>query len=131
MSVHRPESSIAFLIGAGFNVDSGFEVGSIATQRYPLVSALTKTCFGLKELQPGKSIEVLFQEAIDAKDRAPLKKLYDMIMEADYYLTPHLSPGGSQQNNAYLRMLRDFSSAPILTFHYDSLVEILLLKLGH
>ena len=90
MSVHRPESSIAFLLGAGFSVDAGLEVSSLATPRYPLVSALAKACFGLDELPPGKSIEELFQAAIDAKERAPLEKLYDLIMEADYYLTPYL-----------------------------------------
>ena len=31
MSVHRPESSIVFLLGAGFSVDAGLEVGSLVT----------------------------------------------------------------------------------------------------
>jgi len=131
MRVHRPESSPVFLLGAGFSVDAGSEVGSLETARYPLVSDLVKACFGLDELPNGKSIEELFQGAIDAMDEAPLDKLYELIMEADYYLTRHLSPGGSRENNVYLRMLKDFQSAPILTFNYDSLVEILLLKLGY
>ncbi len=131
MMVHKPASSLAFLLGAGFSVDASSEVGSLAAVHYPLVSDLAKACFGLDAPPAGRSIEELFQEAIDARNTAPLDRLYDLIMEADYYLTPHLSPGGSQENNVYLRMLQDFTSAPILTFNYDSLVEILLLKLGH
>lgn len=129
--VRKREFPLAFLLGAGFNVDTGLEVGSLETARYPLVLDLAKVCFGLDALPVEKSIEELFQDAIDAKNAAPLDKLYDLIMEADYYLTPRLSPGGKRENNAYLRMLQDFTSAPILTFNYDSLVEILLLRLGH
>lgn len=131
MISHSSDTPLAFLLGAGFSVDASSEVGSLATARYPLVSDLTQKCFGHAELPTGKSIEDLFQEAIDVRDKAPLDTLYELIMEADYYLTPHLSPGGARENNVYLRMLQDFRSAPLLTFNYDSLIEILLLQLGH
>jgi hypothetical protein len=131
MNVHRSESSVVFLLGAGFSGDAGAIAESLATAGYPLVSRLTNACFGLDELPPSKSIEELFQEAIDAKNHEPIEKLCDLIMEADWSLTPHLKPGGLKENNVYLKMLRDFESNPILTFNYDSLVEILLLNLGH
>lgn len=131
MTVLRPESSLVFLLGAGFNIDAGSEVGSLATERYPLASDLAQICFDLEELPPEKSVEDLFQEAIDANNKVPLDRLYERIIDADFYLTRHLSPGGSREDNVYLRMLQDFPFSPILTFNYDSLLEILLRKLGH
>jgi hypothetical protein len=71
MIVHSSDTPLAFPLGAGFSVDASSEAGSLATARYPLVSDLTKACIGHAELSTGKSIEDLFQEAIDARDKAP------------------------------------------------------------
>lgn len=51
-------------------------------------------------------------------------------MQADYFITPHLLNRGSHPDNAYLKFLKDFHTSPILTFNYDSLVEIILLDEG-
>ena len=130
MSIHSQDSSIAFLLGAGFSVDAALDVNAPDSARYPMVSALAKVCFDLDEPPHDKSIEELFQNAIYENNYEPLEKLYKQIMKADYDLTPQLLPGGCQQGNPYLKMLQDFPSAPILTFNYDSLVEILLFNLG-
>ena len=120
-----------FLLGAGFSSDAAAEAGWPVSQhghvRYPLVSDLLKPCFGLESLPPGQSIEELFEESIDRHDRRPVGQLYETVMEADFTITPHLRPNGSHADNVYLRFLADFGSEPLLTFNYDSLVELLLL----
>jgi len=125
-------TSIVFLLGAGFGVDAASEAGNpIAAShpaRYPLVSDLGKMCFGLDTLPADKSIEELFQESIATGDLDPIETLYDLLMEADYYITPVLRPDSDHSDNTYLRFLRDFPSAPLLTFNYDSLPELLLLS---
>jgi hypothetical protein len=60
--VHKPESSLAFLLGAGFSVDASSEVGSFATVHYPLVSDLANACFGLDALQPGSQSRNSFKK---------------------------------------------------------------------
>jgi hypothetical protein len=125
-----------FVLGAGFSVDAASEAGNpIALSsghpaKYPLVRELVKSCFGMDSIPPNKSIEDLFQDSIDKGEKKPLETLYDMLMEADYYISPCLKKGGSHQNNVYTKFLRDFPTAPLLTFNYDSLPEILLLAEG-
>src|SRR2546425_12711265 len=109
MTVKKSEPSPVFLLGAGFNIDTGTEVGSLDARRYPLISDLTKTCFGLSTLPAGKSIEELFQEAIDSRNNEPLRKLSDILMEADFYLTQHLQPGGSRENNGLHKDVRELT----------------------
>ena len=127
---------LLFLLGAGFNVDAASEarnpraLSSGRPAKYPLVNELIKSCFGMDTVPPDKSIEDLFQDSIDKDKRGSLKTLYDMLMEADYYISPYLKKGGSQQDNVYTKFLRDFPKAPLLTFNYDSLPEILLLAEG-
>lgn len=124
--------SLVFLLGAGFSVDAASEAGnplalaSGRPARYPLIYELLDVCFGKDVLPSNKSIEDLFQESIDIGERQPLDTLYDLLMEADYYITPCLRRGGSHEDNAYLRFLRYFPKVPLLTFNYDSLPEILL-----
>lgn len=133
MSYSSIEKPLVFLLGAGFNIDAAFEAGhpmALSSNRlaqYPLVKDLLDRCFGKDPLPPNKSIEDLFQDSIDRGDQNPLEILYDELWEADYYITPHLKRGGSHDNNVYLQFLRDFPTAPLLTFNYDSLPEILLL----
>lgn len=127
------EHPVVFLLGAGFNRDAGFEAGqtmplpSGRPAQYPIVSDLLDMCFETNALPPKKSIEDLFQDSIDAGNRKPLETLYEILMEADYYISPHLRHGGSHEDNVYIRFLRDFPREPLLTFNYDSLTEILLL----
>jgi hypothetical protein len=86
-----------FLLGAGFNADAAKEVGpiygnSIYVGRYlmdvsyPLVADVAQLCFELDQVPPDQSIEELFCDALDRNDYAPLKKLSDRLMEADYRL---------------------------------------------
>ena len=96
--------------------------------RYPLVSELRDVCFGSDALPPDKPIEDLFQWSIDRGEHRPLDILYDILMEADYYITPRLRRDGTNADNAYLRFLRDFPKTALMTFNYDSLPEILLLS---
>lgn len=127
------KNPLVFLLGAGFDCDATCEAGqtkpfpSGRPPRYPLVSDLLDICFGLDALPPEKSVEDLFQDSIKNRDRKPLEVLYEVLMEADYYITPHLKRGGSHADNIYIKFLRDFPNAPLLTFNYDSLPEILLL----
>ena len=121
------------MLGAGFSVDATSEAGNPDASGhpvgYPLVSDLGSRCFGLETLPPQKSIEELFQKSIESHNLQPIEKLYEFVMEADFYITPYLCPDGQHADNVYLRFLRDFPSAPLLTFNYDSLPEILLLAL--
>jgi len=136
MNNNTASEIIVFILGAGFSVDAASEAyypketlpifGWPA--RYPLVSDLLKICFNIDILPPGKSIESLFQEYIDKDDILPLKTLYKYIMALDYFIAcDHLR---YNDNNVYTRFLRYFSDAPLITFNYDSLPEILLLKDG-
>lgn len=123
--------NVVFLLGAGFSVDAASAAGNprLGDRRvsYPLVSDLIKPCFGLESIPPGQAIEQLFQASIDSGDREPVKRLYDLVMEADYYIAQCLRPDGSHPDNIYARFLTDFPTAPLLTFNYDSLPEIVLL----
>lgn len=118
-----------FLLGAGFNADVSIEISSIE-HRYPLTADLAKKCFSICSLPENKSIEDLFYEAVLQNNFTPIKTLYELLMEADYYLTPLLKYGGDKDINVYLTFLRHFKFAPFLTFNYDSRVEILLLSLN-
>lgn len=128
------DNRVVFLLGAGFNCDATSEASKIKPApsghqpRYPLVSDLLHVCFGLDVLPVGKSIEDLFQDCVENRDRKPLENLYKLLMEADYYITPHLRSGRNNSDNIYMKFLRDFSKSPLLTFNYDSLPEILLLS---
>jgi hypothetical protein len=124
------DNPIVFILGAGFCVDAASEAGiPVINNRpvsYPLVSELLKLCFNLTSLPPNKSIEDLFQESIDNKEIKPRENLIYSLMEADYFLTPKLQKGGSHEKNVYMYFLDRFSKAPIITFNYDSLLEILM-----
>ena len=127
------DKSPVYLLGAGFNIDAADEAGNpVVTAsglpaRYPLVSDLLKLCLGISTLPSGKSIEDLFQDSIDRGEKKPIEALYNLLMEADYYVTPHLKLGGSNEDNVYRTFLLDFPDSPLLTFNNDSLPEILLL----
>ncbi len=133
MSNTTTDGPLVFLLGAGFSIDAASEAGdpmalsSEQPARYPLAHELLNICFGMDDLPSGKSIEDLFQDCIDKGERHPLDTLYKTLMEADYCITPCLKRGGTHEDNAYRKFLKDFPKVPLLTFNYDSLPEILLL----
>ncbi len=117
-----------FLIGAGFNVDAASEAGiQPAPAHYPMVEELLETCFAGPPVSTKKSIEELFQESIASGNWGPMRSLAHTLSRADYYLTPALRTNTA---NAYRLFLDRFPDASFLTFNYDSLLEILLLKLA-
>jgi hypothetical protein len=125
-----------FLLGAGFNADAASEAGDRngafpnRPPGYPMVGELLSACFGIRTVPSGKTIEDLFQESIDAGNTKPFEKLYELLREADYFIAPRLRAGEGHDENVYLKFLRDFPDAPLLTFNYDSLSEIVLIGEG-
>jgi len=130
-----------FLIGAGFNNDAKQEAGKITGHSiyngeyeiqcgYPLLNDLRRICFDKEIVEEGNSIEERFATALKEKDYKPLRRLYDTLMEADYYLIPKLLPHGDNPNNCYAKFFDHYNGASFLTFNYDSLVEIFLLRMG-
>jgi hypothetical protein len=95
-----------------------------------MVPALRRLCFGETEVPPTQSIEDLFQQAAEAGDLQPMKQLVRELQKADYYLAHPLSHTTDSLNNRYAQFFEDFCGASYLTFNYDSLVEIFLMKLG-
>jgi len=123
---------IIFILGAGFCMDAAAEAGNPPgiqePVKYPSLFEFLKVCFDKNVLPPNKSIEDLFQESIDKRDRKPIKILCETLMEADYFITPQLKVDGSHRKNVYMRFLDDFPVSHLITFNYDSLPEILLLS---
>ena len=137
----KTDGAVVVLVGAGFNFDAAEEAGA-PDCRYPLLNDLLRACFGLTALPAGTSIEDLFAGAIQRRDRVPLERLCELLQTADYYVAENLrassprfkgdgSPGADDttRDNIYLRFLRRFAPRTILTFNYDSLVELLLFSL--
>lgn len=126
-------SSPVFILGAGFNVDAASEAGypivpySGLKAHYPMLGELLEPCFGIEALPPGKSIEDLFQDSFDRNDPKPFNDLCNRLMEADNYITHRIKQGGSHSSNVYTKFLEDYPESPLLTYNYDSLLEILLL----
>lgn len=114
-----------FILGAGFNREAPEEAG-VLSHNYPLVSDLTSHCFGLQRVPPGQSIEDLFANAIREKRREPIKRLCDLLMEADYYVTPRLRPDMGGGDNSYVSFFQHFAPDVLITFNYDSLAELIL-----
>lgn len=131
-----------FLLGAGFNADAKAEVGPVYGKSmhsggyeiycsYPLVGDLAHRCFGLAAPPGDKSIEELFQEAWKASNFEPIQRLVNILMEADHYLSERLIPAFGATPNCYSTFFERFSGSNFLTFNYDSLPELLLLRQQH
>jgi hypothetical protein len=122
----------AFLLGAGFNADATREAspvhGSSPDCGYPLVGDVLKPCFGLDKLPSGKSVEDLFGEALQVRNYKPMEILIERLMEADYWIAHKLASSGA--SNSYRRFFDKFTNAQFLTFNYDSLPEIFLIRSG-
>jgi hypothetical protein len=115
-----------FIIGAGFSLAANRQfVGDAAEhgRRYPLIGDLATVCFD-RPIPPG-TIEAGFAAAIEAGQHGPIERLVLSIQLADYYV-------GSQEVNAtdspYTRLLDRFPDAQFLSFNYDSLLELALVK---
>ena len=126
---YRGENLSLFLLGAGFNVDAGrLRTPYRSECSYPLVTDVARLCFdiALSEIPSGKSIEDLFWDSQQRHENAPMKRLTEKLMEADYYLAWKLADAG--QSNCYRDFFETFSGANFLTFNYDSLAEIFLFR---
>lgn len=128
---------LVFLLGAGFNVDAKAAAGTIRDTyerevkcRYPLTADLLRPCFAIDTLPPDKSIEDLFAEAQARQDFSPVRKMAETLMEADYYVADALFPRDGSRENVYSRFFDRFRGCRFLTFNYDSLPEIALLRRG-
>lgn len=130
-----------FLLGAGFNKDAKQEAGPVIKEhfymgeykidcQYPLLNDLIRICFEKESVGAGISIEECFATALKEKNYKPLRRLYDTLMNADYYLIPKLLPDGDNPNNCYARFFEHYNKSSFLTFNYDSMPEIFLLTMG-
>ncbi len=124
----------AFILGAGFGCDAGPVVGPIRAEslegpfeitcNYPLMRDLAAICYP-DLTEPCVSIEQWFQASIDGGDGSPLRRLYDTLMMADYYLAGSLASASSESHpkNPYRDFFCRFQDADFVTFNYDAFVE--------
>ncbi len=120
---------VLFLIGAGFNIDAGSHSASNGHDfRYPLINDVARLCFDfeLSNIPHGKSIEDLFADAQGSSNSEPMKRLTDILMDADHYIAGPLAQSGG--STCYSQLFDRFVGSSYLTFNYDSLLEILLLR---
>ena len=117
-----------FLIGAGFNADaSGCVKALTETVKYPMTGDLARIAFGADAPPVGSSIEEWFQLALDNGDTNPIVKMCESILRADYYVTQEIL-GKPTSSDQYAVFLDTFPHSHFLTFNYDGLIEIMLLK---
>ena len=123
-----------FLLGAGFNKDAKQEAGKITNLfygneincDYPLSEDLYNICFP-NENKSSCSIEELFDNSLKDNNHEPIRKLCKTIIEADAHIVPKLLD--EKNHNCYFKFFNQFKEASFLTFNYDSLPELFLLKL--
>jgi len=128
-------SDAIFLLGAGFNRDAAGEVGPIKcestyigkyhiTPNYPLVADMWKICFPESSIDTSIPIEEKIQASVSEGNMSPVKLLCEEIAKCDYYLVPRLI----QTESCYRRFFDRFPKSHFLTFNYDSLAEVFLLR---
>lgn len=122
-------SNILFILGAGFNFDARANVSG-TMYSYPLLQDLVQKCFQMSAPPTDKSIEQLFQEALESRNNEPFQHLSDLLMEADYYIGQEFTKDATEPGNPYWHFLEHFPDSHFLTFNYDCLVEMLLFRLG-
>jgi hypothetical protein len=133
MKLRRPREPTAkhhtvFIVGAGFSLAANRQFVGEAAQfgkKYPLIGDLATACFG--RAIPSAQIEQAFAGAIEKSEREPIDRLVHSIQAADYYV-------GSQEADAadspYSCLLDHFPDAQFVSFNYDALLELVLLKRG-
>lgn len=128
-----------FILGAGFNADATQEAGPLFADSlygehyvidcgYLLVGDTLRLCFRLTKIPVGKSIEHLFEEEQQHRNRDPIQKLAQRLRYADYRIAQELA--SSERANCYLEFFARFMRCNFLTFNYDSLPETFLFRLG-
>ena len=137
------------IIGAGFNLDANahsrepFETISPGRQVglthetspaawefnsyrycYPNVEELRQICFG-PDTDRNVTTEELFEKAYSQHDHVVLTRLTDLLLGADHFIAD-----AAIQNDAspYFHFLDKMSQSQFLSYNYDGLLELLLLK---
>jgi hypothetical protein len=72
-------------------------------------------------------IEYAFSAAQARHDPGPIDRLVEKIQEADHYIGSHAA---DDRGSSFQKMLDRFSGVDFLTFNYDCLIELLLLRRG-
>src|SRR5690606_13250181 len=70
----------------------------------------------------------LFHEAEQGGNSDPMRRFADLLMAADEYSVQRLVPYFGAADNCYSRFFERFSRSQFLTFNYDSLAELFLLR---
>ena len=128
-----------FLLGAGFNYDAKIEAADKTIQKstyvdkyennseYPLLADLFEICFPNVKNDTFTSIEELLNTSIENNNFEPIQRLYNKIMDADCKLVPKLI---ENQSSCFYKFFNKFQKSSFLTYNYDSLLELFLLKLN-
>lgn len=116
-----------FVVGAGFSLaaNTRYPLHPSIARPYPLASDLALACFPNSSLEVG--IEAAFDEAIKRHDFDPVRRLVDVIQMAD------ASFGAAKATapaSPYGLLLDRFPDTQFISFNYDALLELLLLKRG-
>jgi hypothetical protein len=117
-----------FIVGAGFSLAANRQCvrdGARHGHRYPLVGDLAATCFG-EDILPDE-VERAFASSIQRGLERPVDLLVHAIQAADYYVG---SLEAQAQDSPYHRLLDTFPDSQFVSFNYDALLELLLIKRG-
>jgi hypothetical protein len=116
-----------FILGAGFSAaaNSYLRLDELPDAKpYPLVGDIGRECFG-----PGydltQGVENSFAEAMARNDPVPVNNLVDLIQTADHYVGRHAA---DDDQSIFLSLVRAFPGVAFLTFNYDSLLELVLVR---
>ena len=121
--------SMVFLLGSGFSAAANLHGGRKGLSRapqYPVVRDLGELCFP-RGYDLSGGIEYAFAAAQERHDPGPIDRLVEIIQEADNYIGSHAA---DDRGSSLQKLLDRFPGVDFLTFNYDCLVELLLLKRG-
>jgi len=116
-----------FVVGAGFSLaaNNRYPLRPSIAKPYPLAADLAQTCFPGSPLKAG--VEAAFDEAVKRHDFDPVRRLVDVIQMADAcFGAAEATAAGSP----YGLLLDRFPEAQFISFNYDALLELLLLRRG-
>lgn len=114
-------------MGAGFCLDANrcSHVSDLPGTGYPLAKHLAGGFDNTYDLSHG--IEQAFADARTRGDHRPVDALVDRIQQADYFLGGRIA---ELSESPYRRLIEAFPGAQFVSFNYDSLLELVLLRLG-